>query len=358
MNIPLVNPHAQSTVNVRELVTPARRALLAGRGLRGSPGVARIRLPRRRGAGPGGQGGRGDAARRPARRRRGRSRQPGLPAGARREGDRNLVPSRARPSRRADAHPGAPSRPRRRIAAPQPQRAAPRRGAVRARARADERAAAPRGQRSLGDGGPRLARARLSRPPLRPADARRAREPGRDRARRPKGLAGRLVTRGALHIGVVGAIDEARAARLRRRGVRRSAGERRTHAPSPKRRSRASAASRSSISTCRRSTIRFGRPAVARDDPDYIASIVLAHVLGGGTGLSSRLFREVQGKARPRLFGFGLDRRRSTTPAISMAAPPPRTSAPTNRSTSSAPKFSTWRAAASPRTNWRRARNT
>ena len=40
-------------------------------------------------------------------------------------------------------------------------------------------------------------------------------------------------------------------------------------------------------------TIRFGRPALERDDPDYLTSVVLAHVLGGGTGLSSRLFREV-----------------------------------------------------------------
>ena len=44
------------------------------------------------------------------------------------------------------------------------------------------------------------------------------------------------------------------------------------------------------------STIRFGRPALKREDPDYMASIVLAHVLGGGTGLSSRLFREVREK--------------------------------------------------------------
>jgi zinc protease len=43
-------------------------------------------------------------------------------------------------------------------------------------------------------------------------------------------------------------------------------------------------------------TIRFGRPAVPREDPDYIASMVIAHVLGGGTGLSSRLFREVREK--------------------------------------------------------------
>jgi len=44
------------------------------------------------------------------------------------------------------------------------------------------------------------------------------------------------------------------------------------------------------------STIRFGRPALTREDPDYMASVVLAHVLGGGTGLSSRLFREVREK--------------------------------------------------------------
>jgi zinc protease len=44
------------------------------------------------------------------------------------------------------------------------------------------------------------------------------------------------------------------------------------------------------------STIRFGRPAPSRADPDHIPSIVLAHVLGGGTGLSSRLFREVREK--------------------------------------------------------------
>jgi zinc protease len=43
-------------------------------------------------------------------------------------------------------------------------------------------------------------------------------------------------------------------------------------------------------------TIRFGRPAPSRHDPDYIPAFVLAHILGGGTGLSSRLFREVREK--------------------------------------------------------------
>ena len=43
-------------------------------------------------------------------------------------------------------------------------------------------------------------------------------------------------------------------------------------------------------------TIRFGRPAPARADSHYIPAFVLAHILGGGTGLSSRLFREVREK--------------------------------------------------------------
>ena len=42
-------------------------------------------------------------------------------------------------------------------------------------------------------------------------------------------------------------------------------------------------------------TIRFGRPAIPRDDPDYITSMLVMHVLGGGN-LTSRLFREVREK--------------------------------------------------------------
>jgi zinc protease len=44
------------------------------------------------------------------------------------------------------------------------------------------------------------------------------------------------------------------------------------------------------------STIRFGRPALKRDDPDFIASVVAAHVLGGSGNMTSRLFREVREK--------------------------------------------------------------
>jgi zinc protease len=43
-------------------------------------------------------------------------------------------------------------------------------------------------------------------------------------------------------------------------------------------------------------TIRFGRPGPGRQDENYMAAFVLAHILGGGTGLSSRLFREVREK--------------------------------------------------------------
>jgi zinc protease len=44
------------------------------------------------------------------------------------------------------------------------------------------------------------------------------------------------------------------------------------------------------------STIRFGRPSLKRDDPDFIPAIVAAHVLGGSGSMTSRLFREVREK--------------------------------------------------------------
>lgn len=42
-------------------------------------------------------------------------------------------------------------------------------------------------------------------------------------------------------------------------------------------------------------TIRFGRPGVAKRDPDYFAVVVANHILGGGT-FTARLFREVREK--------------------------------------------------------------
>jgi zinc protease len=44
------------------------------------------------------------------------------------------------------------------------------------------------------------------------------------------------------------------------------------------------------------STIRFGRPGLMRSDPDFIPSLVAAHVLGGHGNMTSRLFREVREK--------------------------------------------------------------
>ncbi len=44
------------------------------------------------------------------------------------------------------------------------------------------------------------------------------------------------------------------------------------------------------------STIRFGRPGLMRNNPDFIPSLVAAHVLGGHGNMTSRLFREVREK--------------------------------------------------------------
>ena len=104
-----------------------------------------------------------------------------------------------------------------------------------------------------------------------------------------------LVTRGALYVGIVGAIDAERAARLidlifadlPKSGV---IGE-------VKDASFAGVGSTEIVDLdVPQSTIRFGRPSFARHDPDYMTSVLLAHILGGGTGLSSRLFREVREK--------------------------------------------------------------
>jgi zinc protease len=104
-----------------------------------------------------------------------------------------------------------------------------------------------------------------------------------------------LVTRGALYVGIVGAIDAERAARLIDL----------IFADLPKSGAigEVKDASFAGVGTTEiveldvpQSTIRFGRPSFARHDPDYMTSVLLAHILGGGTGLSSRLFREVREK--------------------------------------------------------------
>jgi zinc protease len=109
------------------------------------------------------------------------------------------------------------------------------------------------------------------------------------------GLAKRLITRGALHIAIVGAISPARAAALLDEVF-------------------ADLAPQSAFTPVAdigpagiggveiidldvpQSTIRYGRGGIKRHDPDRMTAIVLTHILGGGTGLSSRLFREVREK--------------------------------------------------------------
>jgi zinc protease len=108
-------------------------------------------------------------------------------------------------------------------------------------------------------------------------------------------LSRNLVTRGALHVGIVGAIDAERAARLIDLVF--------ADLPADGALAPVADAVFAGIGTSEivdldvpQSTIRFGRPSFARHDPDYMTSVLVAHILGGGTGLSSRLFREVREK--------------------------------------------------------------
>ena len=144
-------------------------------------------------------------------------------------------------------------------------------------------------------------------------------------------LTGRLLARDALHVAVVGALDAERAGRL--------IDEAFSHLPAQASLTPIGPAPFHGLGSeevidldVPQTTIRFGRPALERDDPLYIASFVLAHILGGGTGLSSRLFREVREKrgspTRPMRAC-----RCWTMQVSSPAARPPRTSARANRST-------------------------
>jgi zinc protease len=108
-------------------------------------------------------------------------------------------------------------------------------------------------------------------------------------------LAARLLARDALHVAVVGALDEERAGRL--------VDEAFAHLPASASLHLVGRAPFHGLGSeevldldVPQTTIRFGRPAPERDDPLYIPSFVLTHILGGGTGLSSRLFREVREK--------------------------------------------------------------
>ncbi len=109
------------------------------------------------------------------------------------------------------------------------------------------------------------------------------------------GSAKRTIARDRLVVAVVGAIDERAAAELVDRAFA-NLPERGNLKPVPE----AQFASLGKIDVVPldvpQSTIRFGRPALKRDDPDFIPSIVAAHVLGGSGNMTSRLFREVREK--------------------------------------------------------------
>ena len=108
-------------------------------------------------------------------------------------------------------------------------------------------------------------------------------------------LAKRLLTRAALAVSVVGAVDEARAATLVDQifADLPAADGRAALAPAP---FEGLGGVEVVDLDVPQTTIRFGRPAPGRDDDDHMACVVLAHILGGGTGLTSRLFREVREK--------------------------------------------------------------
>ncbi len=108
-------------------------------------------------------------------------------------------------------------------------------------------------------------------------------------------LHGRLMARDALHIAVVGAIDEARAGRLLDEAFA-SLPAQASLAPVGPAPFHGVGGEEIVDLDVPQTTIRFGRPAPHRKDANYIPAFVLAHILGGGTGLSSRLFREVREK--------------------------------------------------------------
>ena len=218
---------------------------------------------------------------------------PGLPPRARGEGDRVGFPADSTRSR-AGCGPCQKPRPRRRAAGPRGQRAAFRRGAVRSRPRADKAhlrheindpgSVAWRGFRSrVFNGHPYE---HPSEGSLETLDAiERADMTGLHAAPRPRRPAcrgrrrhGRRPRRARLDEAFSHLPAQAKLDARRRRAVPRT---RRRNGDRPRR-----AADDDPLRP----------PAPARDDADYIPAFVLTHILGGGTGLSSRLFREVREK--------------------------------------------------------------
>jgi zinc protease len=108
-------------------------------------------------------------------------------------------------------------------------------------------------------------------------------------------LAGGLIARGALHVAIVGAIDAARAEKLLDQVFAGLPAESRFTPVADIEPARVGEIEIVDLDVPQ-STIRYGRSGIKRHDPDRMAAIVLTHILGGGTGLSSRLFREVREK--------------------------------------------------------------
>ena len=244
---------------------------------------------------PADKAGLGSLTRGAPRRGRGRIRFARLSSGARREGGRNVVPLRPRPLERADAHADQEPRSRRRIARLAVN--APRfdeepfervREHMNARLRHVANDPGTLANRNW------KAKAFPHHPYGQPADgsletlARIERADLIDAAKRG-------IARDRLMIAVVGAIDEKDAAALVDKAFADLPAKGRLK-PVPD----AAFAGLGAIDLVDldvpQSTIRFGRPALRRDDPDYIASVVAAHVLGGSGSMTSRLFREVREK--------------------------------------------------------------
>jgi zinc protease len=108
-------------------------------------------------------------------------------------------------------------------------------------------------------------------------------------------LHARLLARDQLHVGVVGAIDAERAGKLLDEAF--------AHLPAKADLDLVGPAPFLGLGAeevidldVPQTTIRFGRPAPERETENFTPAFVLAHILGGGTGLSSRLFREVREK--------------------------------------------------------------
>ena len=107
-------------------------------------------------------------------------------------------------------------------------------------------------------------------------------------------IARRVLARDRLSIAVVGAIDE----QGRPRWSTRCSPVCRRRATCADRRGDLLRARAGRNDHARRAAIDhpIGRPGLKRDDPDFIPSLVAAHVLGGHGNMTSRLFREVREK--------------------------------------------------------------